>query len=158
VKASAEAPEVARTSKKEEKNGFARRLVEFREARGMTQADLSRATGISERMIAYYERPDAQPPGPQLGALAKAVGVTTDELLGLRTRKGRPALRSPRLLRRLQMVEWLPADDQRALLKFLDALLEKRGFRPSYASHHVGRRPLPVADEHAPRPRPQRSR
>ena len=123
-----------RTSKKEQKDAFAKRLIELREARGMTQAELSRATGISERMIAYYERPDAKPPGSLLATLARALQVTTDELLGLQPTDHKRPVRSSRLVRRLSMIEKLPPDDQRAVLKFLDALLEKHGFPPSAAA------------------------
>jgi hypothetical protein len=44
------------------------------------------------RMVAYYERQDAQPPGAMLIDLARALQVTTDELLGVKpvTDKTRP--------------------------------------------------------------------
>jgi transcriptional regulator with XRE-family HTH domain len=115
--------------------GFAERLVHLRQVRGLTQADLSRATGISERMVAYYERHGARPPGAHLATLAKALRVSTDELLGLKPLKAsveevRP--RRTRLYRRLRMIEKLSRDDQRAVLKFIDALLESRGLGRSY--------------------------
>jgi transcriptional regulator with XRE-family HTH domain len=114
---------------------FAESLVRARESRDWTQADLSRATGISERMIAYYERHGARPPGSHLATLAKALRVSADELLGLKSTKyptDRSTPRRTRLLRRLKMVERLSRDDQRAILKFIDALLESRGFGRTY--------------------------
>ena len=41
--------------------GFGERLAEFRERRGMTQAELAKQVGVSRRVIAYYEHADAQP-------------------------------------------------------------------------------------------------
>jgi hypothetical protein len=78
-------------------------------------------------MIAYYEREDAEPPGPQLPALAQTLRVTTDELLGVKGLPEVPGPKTARLLRRLQQVEALPPADQRAVLKVVDALLASRG-------------------------------
>ncbi len=77
-------------------------------------------------MLAYYERDDAEPPGALLPALAEALQVSTDELLGVKPlgelRNGRAA----RLLKRLEPVADLPPADQRAVLKLVDALVVTR--------------------------------
>lgn len=106
---------------------FGGRLVDIRRARGLTQAELGAAAGVSERVVAYYERDDAQPPGAMLVDLAKALGVTTDELLGVKALKEQPDPKAARLVKRLRRIERLPPADQRAVLKFLDALLESKG-------------------------------
>lgn len=54
------------------------------------------------------------------------LGVSADELLGLRAAPERTSARTARLLKRLQRIEELPPSDQKALLKFLDALLQTR--------------------------------
>lgn len=46
--------------------GFGPRLAQLRKSHGLTQAQLGALVGVSYRMIAHYERPDAQPPGPIL--------------------------------------------------------------------------------------------
>ena len=43
--------------------GFGPRLGQLRQARGLTQEELCTLVGLSNRMIAYYERDDAEPPG-----------------------------------------------------------------------------------------------
>lgn len=101
--------------------------MDIRRARGLTQAELGAAAGVSERVVAYYERDDAQPPGAMLVDLAKALGVTTDELLGVKALKEQPDPKAARLVKRLRRIERLPPADQRAVLKFLDALLESKG-------------------------------
>lgn len=83
--------------------------------------------GLSNRMIAYYEREDAEPPGPQLPALAQALRVSTDELLGVKRLPEAVGPKTARLLKRLQQVEALPPADQRAVLKVVDALLATHG-------------------------------
>lgn len=45
---------------------------------------------------AYYEREDAKAPGPQLPALAQALLVTTDELLGVKRLPDVPRPRTAR--------------------------------------------------------------
>lgn len=107
--------------------GFGARLARLRQSRGLTQEELGDRVGLSNRMIAYYEREDAEPPGPQLPALAQALRVTTDELLGVKRLPEVLGPKTARLLKRLQQVEALPPADQRAVLKVVDALLATRG-------------------------------
>jgi transcriptional regulator with XRE-family HTH domain len=114
------------TMKERTLDGFGPRLAQLRRSRGLTQAQLGELVDVSYRMIAHYERPDAQPPGPILPDLARALRVSTDQLLGVRPLQDGPSPRTARLLKRLQRVEELPPADQRAVLKFLDALLEAR--------------------------------
>jgi transcriptional regulator with XRE-family HTH domain len=92
----------------------------------MTQVELGEAVGASNRVIAYYEQEDAQPPGAMLVDLAKALRVSTDELLGLKPMREKRSPRTARLLKRLQKIEELPLTDQRAVLKVLDGLLVVR--------------------------------
>jgi hypothetical protein len=63
---------------------------------------------ISNRMIAYYERDGAQPPGAILVEVAKALRVSTDELLGVRPVREALSPKTARLLKRLRRVEELP--------------------------------------------------
>lgn len=107
-------------------DGFGARLTALRQAKGLTQDELGAAVGISNRMIAYYERDGAQPPGAILVELARALGVSTDELLGVKPVRETLSPKTARLLKRLRRVEELPAADQRAVLKLVDAMLETR--------------------------------
>ncbi len=106
--------------------GFGPRLAEFRQSRGLTQEELGERLGLSNRMVAYYERDEASPPGPILAALAQALDVSTDELLAVKPPADRRGKKSARLLKRLQRIEELPPADQRAVLKFVDALVQSR--------------------------------
>jgi hypothetical protein len=79
-------------------------------------------------MIAHYENtPDAQPPADVLAAIARALRVSADELLGIAPLSDDVSSAAYRLRKRLRKVEELPADDQKTVLKIVDALLEKRG-------------------------------
>ena len=109
-------------------DGFGPRLAQIRKGRGISQEALGEAVGVSQRVIAYYEADDAQPPGPMLADLARALRVTTDEMLGLApVRDDLATPRTARLLARLRRAADLPAHDQRAVITFVEALLDKRG-------------------------------
>lgn len=69
-----------------------------------------------------------QPRGPILPELARALGVSADQLLGLQPVPQENGRKRVGLLKRLRRVEHLPPADQRAGLKFVDALREKHGF------------------------------
>ena len=62
---------------------FGQRLVALRKAAAMTQQELADEVGVSRRMLAYYEGQSEHPPTTLLPALAQALHVSTDELLGL---------------------------------------------------------------------------
>jgi transcriptional regulator with XRE-family HTH domain len=106
--------------------GFGPRLAELRKARGLTQEELGQRVGVSQRMMAYYEQEDAQPPGALLVELARILEVSTDELLGVEPLKESVSARQARIRKRLRQVEELPPADQRAILKLVDALVVSR--------------------------------
>lgn len=115
--------------KKRTLEGFGKRLAQIRVGQGMTQVELGKAVNVFNRVIAYDEHDNAQPPGVMLIDLARALQVTTDELPGVKPLPEPPGPKTARLLNRLRRVEQLPTADQKAVLKFVEALLETRGAR-----------------------------
>lgn len=106
---------------------FGQRLLRLRQARGYSQRELGERVGVSQRMMTYYEREAEHPPAYLLPRLAEALGVTVDELMGVRPVKEQaPAPRNTRLWRKLRDVEKLPPGDRKAILKFVDALLVRQ--------------------------------
>ena len=119
-------PTMASSTRHPRLDGFGARLAALRQGRGLTQAELGAAAGVSQRVIAYYETESTQPPGALLVDLARALRCTTDALLGVTAPAAPLAPRTARLLKRLQRIEELPPADQRAVLKLVDALLDTR--------------------------------
>ena len=107
-------------------DGFGPRLARLRQARGLTQEEFGGLVGLSSRMVAYYEREDAQAPGTLLARFAGALKVSLEELLGVKPIKDGTSPKTARLLKRLRRVEELPPADRRTVLKLVDALLETR--------------------------------
>jgi transcriptional regulator with XRE-family HTH domain len=102
---------------------FGPRLAALRKAAGFTQHQLARAAGVTRRMVAYYESENHYPPAQVLAQLARTLGATTDQLLGVGLS---PADLTPHgnshLARRLKQLEALPPSDQKAVFKVIDAL------------------------------------
>lgn len=104
---------------------FGARLAELRKERGFTQLELAEQAGLSRRMLAYYEGQSEHPPTTHLPSIARALGVTADELLGLVAVKATARPKDSRLQRRMQEIEKLDAPDRRQVLQLLDAFIEK---------------------------------
>jgi transcriptional regulator with XRE-family HTH domain len=105
---------------------FCERLVALRKAAALTQQQLADEVGVSRRMIAYYEGQSEHPPTTLLPALARALNVSADELLGLEPiakRNGR--VPDNRMQRRLQQLANLPLEDRRQAMQLLDAFIER---------------------------------
>lgn len=102
--------------------GFGRRLVKLRTAAGYTQQQLADEIGASRRQIAYYEGETKHPPAALLIDLARALNVSTDELLGMPSTRKTPAV-STRLERRLKQIERMPPKPKRQLIGLIDTFL-----------------------------------
>ncbi|MBI2799493.1 MAG: helix-turn-helix transcriptional regulator [Gammaproteobacteria bacterium] len=105
--------------------GFGPRLATLRKAAGITQTALAAEIQISQRMMAYYEGPTAHPPANLLPAMATALGVSVDTLLGIEASKRRAKASDTRLERRLRQIEQLNATDKRQVIQLIDAFIER---------------------------------
>ncbi len=106
---------------------FGQRLARIRKAAGYSQRSLAAEISISHRMVAYYETQTSNPPTHILPALAEALNVSTDQLLGRSPVSPRKAPRNQRLLRQLRQIEKLPPRARHAVLETIQALVEKYG-------------------------------
>lgn len=102
---------------------FGERLARLRQAAGYSQRDLAAEVGISQRMVAYYEKQSEYPPTHLFPALA--LGISADQLLGIEGMKNSNRARDNRLWRRFSQVEKLPAPDRKQIVQLLDAFLER---------------------------------
>lgn len=104
---------------------FGKRLASLRKRKGFTQQALGERIGVSKRVVAYYEAETKFPPTHLLIPMAQALRVSTDELLGLTKIKEENNPEYILLWKKLKHAEDLPEKDQKALLYYLDALLQK---------------------------------
>jgi transcriptional regulator with XRE-family HTH domain len=106
---------------------FGTRLAGFRQARGLTQAQLAKAAGVSTRVLSYYENHAESASGELALAFASALGVSLDELLGAKPVKKAALLPGPgsedlRLWKKFQQVRKLPEKDQRAVFRLVSTM------------------------------------
>jgi transcriptional regulator with XRE-family HTH domain len=110
---------------------FGERLMRLRIARGLTQTQLADAIDSSQRAISRYETIAEFPPTHVVVQLARALDVTTDELLGFKPPKkigvgnggGPHDPETRRLWKKFQQVRGLPEKDQRAVIRLLNSLV-----------------------------------
>ena len=106
-----------------------RRLRELREQQDMTQARLAAAVGVDQTLLSHYERGEARIHGALVAGFAKALGTSTDEILGMKdvkpTRNGH--IKDRRFARRLQLIDRLSRRQKDALLTTVDTFLKAAG-------------------------------
>lgn len=103
---------------------FSERLAALRKAAGYTQVEFAAELGITQRMVAYYEAPDAQPPAHFLPQIAQVLGTSVDVLLGLVELRTPKRLATNRLERRLLEIDKLDSKAKRQITQLLDSFIE----------------------------------
>ena len=107
----------------------------LRKEQGMTQAELSRALGVSQQTVFAYELGDRRVSVLMLIKLARIFGVSVEELTGM-TRGPRPKRRlSPAGIRHAERFQQLRKTQQRFVKRIIDVLLEQNLPRPAIAAH-----------------------
>jgi len=106
------------------------RLARLRKERGYSQVELAEKMGIIQQLITAYEHDRLRLHAEMVIRFARALDVSTDELLlGLnkkaKAQKGTGL--SLKIVRRLQRIEQLPELRQKTLLKSIDLLLDGAG-------------------------------
>jgi transcriptional regulator with XRE-family HTH domain len=104
---------------------FGARLLTLRKTRGLSQTQLGEAIGATQRAISYYEAGGGNPDLDVVAKLARALGVTADELIGTDTPPPtEDTANTPerRIWRRFRQLMALPEKDQRAVLRMLDSM------------------------------------
>ncbi|MBU1054917.1 MAG: helix-turn-helix domain-containing protein [Proteobacteria bacterium] len=108
---------------KEETSG--QRLARLRIERGYSQRSLGKETGISHRMIAYYEKQAQNPPAHVMPVLAKALDISIDQLFGIEKIEREGKNKDMRLWRRFSQIEKLDIKEKRQVIQLLDSFIEK---------------------------------
>ena len=106
---------------------FGERLTALRKARGLTQVQLADKIDSTQRAISRYETIADRAPAPVLARLAGALGVTTDELLGVKRIRAAKSLaddpEARRLWKKFQQIMALPEKDRRAVIRLVNSLV-----------------------------------
>ncbi len=110
------------------------RIARLRKANGYTQTDLAQELSQGESaqkeisnirvLISDYERNKIRPNYEMIVRLALVLGVTADELLGIKQPKKKTTEPSLKIQKRMKGVEKLPPAQQKVLLKTIDTFLK----------------------------------
>jgi transcriptional regulator with XRE-family HTH domain len=110
---------------------FGRRMADARERAGLTQQQLAEKLGTSQRAVAQWERDPVALRPDQIAAVADALNVATDELLG-RAAKDRAPKGPPGKLRlAFEKAHRLPRHEQNQIVKFVEAYADRYASRAS---------------------------
>jgi transcriptional regulator with XRE-family HTH domain len=104
---------------------FGERLAQLRKDAGYTQVEFASEVGITQRMVAYYEAPDAHPPAHLLPQMAQVLAVSVDVLLGVSQPRRPKKSATNRLERRFMEIEKLDPKAKRQIAQFLDTFIER---------------------------------
>ena len=109
------------------RSAFGERLYSTRKIRGLSQTELGKRVGLSQRMLSHYEGdPPEGPPLTTLTTIAKALNVTVSYLLGESTQKAIKDDINPNLKKHLRKIQDLPLKDQKKVIEYLDLLTNKQ--------------------------------
>ena len=104
---------------------LAHAVAKARQAVGLTQAELAEKVGILQNIVSAHERGRLRLSAEMLIRFARALDVSTDDLLGIQEKPSNGTTKNRRLLRRISHIDKLSKRDQEALLRTIDAFLAK---------------------------------
>jgi transcriptional regulator with XRE-family HTH domain len=99
------------------------RIAAARQDVGITQQDLAQKAGVTQRVIAYWEREAVSLRADQINALATALNVTADELLGVAPPKPRRQPAKGKLHQVFESAAKLPRRQQQKIAEVVEALV-----------------------------------
>jgi len=113
------------------KSEFGERLKKLRLARGLTQSELGRMIGASQRVVEYYENQSKFPPITFIPAIAKALKVSADELLGIKNVRDEDVTTYKKLLKRFKAVQGFSVRDQKVVFAVINNIKAKLNSKQS---------------------------
>jgi len=109
---------------KQPRTPFGQRVAQAREQAGLTQAELAARMGVTQPVVAYWEREPVALRIEQLAALADALDVSADYLTGRSTKPPTPKGPPSKLRVAFEKAKKLPRSQQQHILKVVEAFVE----------------------------------
>jgi len=101
------------------------RIAELRKNASITQVQLAELLDISQQTMNAYEMGHRRVPVSALPHLARALGVSVEELLGDDAAAARKRGPAPRLQQQIERIQQLPRTQQRFVMQMLDTVLQQ---------------------------------
>jgi len=106
---------------------FGERIVAAREEAGLSQRELADKLGITQRALSWWEREPVALKPEQMAALAAALGVTTDYLLGVEVPKKRGTGPTGKARKVFEAVSKLPRHQQQKIVDVVETFVASHG-------------------------------
>ena len=106
---------------------FGQRMAQARDLAGLTQAQLVARVGVTQPVVAYWEREPVAQRIEQLASLADALNVSVDYLAGCPTKPPIPKGPPGKLRQAFEKAQKLPRSQQQRILKVVEAFVESTG-------------------------------
>jgi transcriptional regulator with XRE-family HTH domain len=103
------------------------RVAQLRKEQALTQVQLAEALGISQQMVASYEVGRRRIPVSMLQALAQALSVDIDGLLGDTAKARGKRGPAPVLARHMERISALPKTQQKFVMQMIETVLAQQG-------------------------------
>lgn len=106
------------------KESLGQRIAKFRKLNGLTQTQLADQIGLTQVLVSDYERDKIRPHPEMIVRFALALGVSADQLLGIKKPKEAGKMPGLKMLRRIKKIEELPPSKQKTLLHIIDTFVK----------------------------------
>jgi len=111
------------------KNIFSENLKRLRKKFGLTQEELAKLSGVSRRMITYYETNPAEPSIKRVEKIAKVLNISIEELVGYKKMdvnlKSNFSNIDSRTLKKFKQILSLTPEQRHMVYAFVDSLTNK---------------------------------
>jgi transcriptional regulator with XRE-family HTH domain len=101
------------------------RITDARQALGMTQQELASKVGVTQRVIAYWEREAVSLRADQIDALAGALNTSADNLVGRKLSKQRAGGPVGKARRLFEAISNMPRHQQEKVFAILEPFVEQ---------------------------------
>lgn len=105
------------------------RVARLRKERGITQKEMALRLGVSQGNVSDYERGVLRLHADLIVELARVLDVSADEILGITPSTPPRVAKDKRLLRRVAQIDKLSKRDRDAVVRTIDAFLNKANDR-----------------------------
>lgn len=102
------------------------RVAELRKAQSITQVEMAQTLGVSQQTINSYEVGRRRIPVSALPTLARALGVSLEELLGDDSGAAKKRGPAPKLQQQIERIQQLPRTQQRFVMQMIDTVLAQQ--------------------------------
>src|SRR5574340_585565 len=113
----ARGPRIPTTTAKADAESIGERIARLRKERGLTQKQLAEKVGIIQVLVSDYEKGKLRLHAEMVVRFARALGVKTDEFLGLTENASEKSVVKAdlKIIRRLSRIASLPPNEQKIM-------------------------------------------